>query len=69
MLLKNRRVVDATLIPALTSTKNNGNSRDAEIHASKKDNRWHFGMKAYCCADAESGVVTPYAAHQSMSGI
>ena len=39
-------VVDATLIAAPTSTKNEGKARDPEMHQSKKGNEWHFGMKA-----------------------
>ena len=56
-LLKTGTVVDATLIPAPSSTKNKTQSRDPEMHSSKKGNQWHFGMKAHIGADAESGLV------------
>jgi transposase, IS5 family len=57
LLLKTGTVVDATLIPAPTSTKNKVKARDPEMHSSKKGNQWHFGMKAHIGADAESGLV------------
>ena len=57
LLLKTGTVVDATLIPAPTSTKNKDKVRDPDMHSSKKGNQWHFGMKAHIGADAESGLV------------
>ena len=57
LLLKTGTVVDATLIPAPTSTKNKDKARDPDMHSSKKGNQWHFGMKAHIGADAESGLV------------
>jgi IS5 family transposase len=55
LLLKVGSVVDATLIPAPTSTKNKDKTRDPEMHSSKKGNQWYFGMKAHIGADADSG--------------
>ena len=57
LLLKVGSVVDATLIPAPTSTKNKDKTRDPEMHSSKKGNQWYFGMKAHIGADADSGLV------------
>ena len=57
LLLKVGTAVDATLIPAPTSTKNKDKARDPEMHSSKKGNQWHFGMKAHIGIDAESGLV------------
>jgi IS5 family transposase len=57
LLLKTGTVVDATLIAAPTSTKNNDKVRDPEMHSSQKGNQWHFGMKAHIGVDAESGLV------------
>jgi transposase, IS5 family len=57
LLLKTGTVVDASLIPAPSSTKNKTQSRDPEMHSSKKGNQWHFGMKAHIGADADSGLV------------
>jgi len=42
---------------AESSTKNEGNTRDPEMHQTKKGNQWHFGMKAHIGVDAESGLV------------
>ena len=57
LLLKVGTVVDATLIAAPSSTKNNSGERDPEMHQTKKGNQWHFGMKAHIGAEAESGLV------------
>lgn len=57
LLLKAGTVVDATLIAAPSSTKNEGGQRDPEMHQTKKGNQWHFGMKAHIGVDAESGLV------------
>jgi len=39
-------IVDATIIAAPSSTKNEDKARDPEMHQTKKGNEWHFGMKA-----------------------
>ena len=57
LLLKAGTAVDATLIPAPSSTKNKDRARDPEMHSSKKGNQWHFGMKAHIGVDADSGLV------------
>ena len=57
LLLKTGTVVDATLIPAPSSTKNKDHARDPEMHSSKKGQQMYFGMKAHIGADAESGLV------------
>jgi len=49
--------VDATLITAPASTKNQEQSRDPEMHQSKKGNQWYFGMKVHIGADSRSGLV------------
>ena len=57
LLLREGTVVDATIIAAPSSTKNQKGERDPEMHQTKKGNQWHFGMKAHIGADAESGLV------------
>ena len=57
LLLKQGTVVDATLIAAPSSTKNQDGERDPEIHQTKKGNQWHFGMKVHAGVDADSGLV------------
>ena len=50
-------VVDATIIAASSSTKNNKGERDPEMHQTKKGNQWHFGTKAHIGVDAQAGLV------------
>jgi IS5 family transposase len=57
LLMRAGTIVDATIIAAPSSTKNEGNTRDSEMHQTKKGNQWHFGMKAHIGVDAESGLV------------
>lgn len=57
LMLKTGTVVDATLISAPSSTKNDKGERDPEMHQAKKGNQWHFGMKAHIGVDADSGLV------------
>jgi IS5 family transposase len=57
LMLKTGTAVDATLIAAPSSTKNDKGERDPEMHQTKKGNQWHFGMKAHSGVDAESGLV------------
>ncbi|MFM0592159.1 MULTISPECIES: IS5 family transposase [Paraburkholderia] len=57
LMLKTGSVVDATLISAPSSTKNDSGTRDPEMHQTKKGNQWYFGMKAHIGVDAESGLV------------
>ena len=56
-LMREGTIVDATLIAAPPSTKNQDKQRDPEMHQSKKGADWHFGMKAHMGADAASGLV------------
>ena len=56
-LLRGGTIVDATLIAASPSTKNEAQKRDPEMSSSKKGNQWYFGMKAHIGVDAKSGLV------------
>ena len=56
-LLRGGTIVDATLIAASPSTKNEAQKRDPEMRSSKKGNQWYFGMKAHIGVDAKSGLV------------
>jgi IS5 family transposase len=48
LLLKSGTIVDATIIDAPPSTKNEAKERDPEIKQGKKNGReWHFGMKVH----------------------
>jgi transposase, IS5 family len=57
LLMRQGTIVDATIIAAPPSTKNQQKSRDPEMHQTKKGNQWHFGMKAHIGVDVASGVV------------
>lgn len=56
-LMKEGTIVDATIIAAPSSTKNQSRQRDPQMHQTKKGNQWHFGMKAHVAVDAQSGLV------------
>ena len=55
--LREGTIMDATLIAAPTSTKNQSKKRDPEMHQAKKGNEWYFGMKAHIGVDAKTGMV------------
>jgi IS5 family transposase len=57
LLLREGTLVDATLIAAPPSTKNQKKERDPEMHQTKKGNQWYFGMKAHIGADRDSKLV------------
>lgn len=57
LFLKAGTIVDASLIAAPTSTKNKSQSRDPEMHSSKKGNQWFFGSKFHIGVDHETGLV------------
>jgi IS5 family transposase len=55
--LRSGTLVDATIIDAPSSTKNEAKARDPEMSSTKKGNAWYFGMKAHVGVDADSGIV------------
>jgi IS5 family transposase len=57
MRLSGGTIVDATLIAAPPSTKNEEKARDPEMHQVKKGNQWHFGMKVHVGADSKTGLI------------
>jgi IS5 family transposase len=50
-------MVDATIIHAPPSTKNENKQRDPEMHQTKKGKDWYFGMKMHVDAGVDSGLV------------
>jgi len=50
-------IVDATIIPAPSSTKNANKQRDPEMHQTKKGNQYYFGAKAHIGVDSKEGIV------------
>jgi len=68
MTVNSGTMVDATIINAPSSTKNQDKSRDPEMHQTRKGNQWFFGMKMHIGADSQSKlihsvVVTPANVH------
>ena len=57
MAMKQGTIIDATLIAAPSSTKNNARERDPEMHQTKKGNQWHFGMKVHIGVDKDTGLI------------
>jgi IS5 family transposase len=59
LLLKSGTIVDATIIDAPPSTKNEAKARDPEMKSGKKTTReWRFGMKAHVGTDRRGIVHT-----------
>ena len=58
LIMHGGTIVDATIISAPSSTKNQDKARDPEMHQTKKGNEWRFGMKAHVGVDAGTGYVT-----------
>lgn len=56
LTLREGTIVDATMIAAPSSTKNERRERDPEMRQSRKGNQWYFGMKAHLGVDADSGL-------------
>ena len=56
LLLKSGTIVDATIIAAPPSTKNEEKARDPEMRQTRKGKQWHFGMKAHIGTDRR-GIV------------
>ena len=63
LLLKCGTIVDATIIEAPPSTKNEAKARDPEMHQTKKGKDWHFGMKAHVGTDLNGLVHTLVTTH------
>ena len=50
-------IVDATIIGAPSSTKNQDGKRDPEMHQTAKGQQWYFGMKAHIGVDSQTKLV------------
>lgn len=57
LLMKSGTIVDATIIEAPSSTKNEEKKRDPDMSSTKKNGEWHFGMKAHIGVDVQSGLI------------
>ena len=63
-------IVDASIINATSSTKNRDQTRDPDMHQTKKGNQWYFGMKLHIGVDSKtkrvhSAVATAANVHYS----
>ncbi len=69
VLVRTGTIVDATIIPASGSTKNQAQARDPEMASTKKGRNWYFGLKAHIGSDPQgrvhSVVVTDASVHDS----
>jgi IS5 family transposase len=50
-------IMDATIIHAPSSTKNRDQSRDPEMHQTRKGKQWYFGMKAHVGVDSKTKII------------
>ena len=57
LMLREGTIVDATIINAPSSTKNEMRKRDTEMKQTKKGNQWYFGMKAHVGTESKRGLV------------
>jgi len=57
LMLREGTIVDATIINAPASTKNESRKRDPEMKSTKKGNQWYFGMKAHVGTESKRGLV------------
>jgi len=57
LLVGKGTIVDATIINAPSSTKNEKKKRDPQMHQTRKGKQWYFGMKIHTGTDADSGLV------------
>jgi IS5 family transposase len=55
-------IVDATIINAPSSTKNQEGERDPEMKQTQKGNQWYFGMKAHLGVDSKTKLIHAVAA-------
>jgi transposase, IS5 family len=57
MAMKQGTIIDATIIEAPSSAKNEKRERDPEMHQTCKGKQWHFGMKVHIGVNRESGLI------------
>lgn len=55
--VKGGTIVDATIIAAPSSTKNQAAARDPEMHQTRKGQQWYFGMKLHIGTDSRTKLI------------
>ena len=69
-MMRGGTIIDATIIQAPSSTKNESGKRDEEMASVKKGSNYYFGMRVHTGCDAQSGCVhTVVAAPANVSEI
>jgi IS5 family transposase len=57
-MMRGGSIVDAAIINAPSSTKNEKKERDPEMHQTKKGNEWYFGMKCHAAWTRAAAMCT-----------
>ena len=57
LMLREGTILDATILSAPSSTKNEKGERDPEMHQTRKGNQWYFGMKLHIGVDDAFGLI------------
>ena len=57
LMLREGSIVDASIIDAPSSTKNEERQRDPEMHQTRKGQQWYFGMKLHIGVDDTLGLI------------
>lgn len=55
--LREGSIVDASIISAPSSTKNQSGERDPQMHQTRKGHQWYFGMKMHIGVDDALGLI------------
>jgi IS5 family transposase len=50
-------IMDATILHAPSSTKNQKQQRDPEMHQTRMGKQWYFGMKAHVGVDSKTKII------------
>jgi IS5 family transposase len=61
-------IVDATIIHAPSSTKNQSGERAPEMHQTRKGKQWYFGLKAHIGVDSKEGTMHSVATSAASGG-
>jgi IS5 family transposase len=69
LMLRAGTIVDATIIAAPSSTKNETKTRDPEMKQTRKGQNWHFGMKLHIGTDRRGIVHRLVATHAAASDL
>lgn len=56
-LVSGGTIVDATIVEAPSSTKNRDKKRDPEMHSTRKNTQWYYGMRVHIGTDPYYGFV------------